>query len=89
MARPSAKDRENQSKQQLEKKDSPLAFSQEVEDVMPKTDTEVLVRKTYYLTPEIKDAIDYMAFAERKEKSQVVRELLLKAIDPKYFNRPE
>lgn len=42
-------------------------------------------RQTYYIPTELKRAIDIMAATEMKEKSEVVRELLYKAMPKEYL----
>ena len=50
-----------------------------------KSKTANLVRKTYFLSPELIEAIRIYAFEERKDISEAVRFLLLESIPEKYI----
>lgn len=43
-----------------------------------------LIRRTYYLTQELIDSVEAMAYHEKKDKSDIIREALEKYIPEKY-----
>lgn len=65
-------------------KDNALANTSENKKETTKNETKY-PRQTYYIPTELKRAIDIMAATEMKEKSQVVRELLYKAMPKEYL----
>ena len=52
-----------------------------------KSKTGDLVRKTYFLSPELIEAIRIYAFEERKDISEAVRFLLLESIPEEYLTK--
>lgn len=55
---------------------------------LPQEDAEIdkPKRATYYITPLYIDAIEQMAFYEKMDKSEIVREALKQYIPSKYLN---